>query len=73
MDNKPAFWCQDAIDLSIESGAVLDVHRHVLQEHRFEGRALERQMQRVANLKVDAIGQLAARRQISGRFNEAGT
>lgn len=73
MDNEPAFWRQDAIDLRIEAGAILDTHRYVLQEHRIEGLVLERQMQRFANLEVNAVGQFAALRQINGCFNEAGT
>ena len=36
--------CQIPMHLGIQDGAVLDVHRHVLKEHRIESRVLERQM-----------------------------
>jgi len=58
--------------LGIESGAVLDVHRHVLQKHRIEDRVLEWEMQGVADLEGNAIGQPTARRQVSGRIDESG-
>jgi hypothetical protein len=43
----------------------------VLQEHRIEGSIIERQMQGVADLERDAIGQSGARCQVRGRIDEA--
>jgi len=44
----------------------------VLQKHRIEDRVLEWEMQGVADLEGNAIGQPTARRQVSGRIDESG-
>jgi hypothetical protein len=69
---EPAARRQDPTHLGIERGSVLDVHHHVLQEHRIEGCILKRQMQGVADLERGAIGQSAACCQIGCRIDEAG-
>jgi hypothetical protein len=61
---------QDPSDPGIERGAVLDIHRHVLQERAIEGARLERELQRVADMEPHPIGEPAARRQIGRGVDE---
>jgi len=56
---------------AIEACAVCDVHRHVLKEHDVEGLRPKRQVQRVADLERNAVGETRTIREVGGGFHEA--
>src|SRR5215472_2065746 len=68
--HQPRAGLQHARDLTMKSGLVGDVHRHVHRVGAVEGRVGERHLQRVGGFERDAMGEAEQPREMTGYVAE---